>query len=72
MLTDARAMLPELAVHPATAKADIEFLERLADWCERYTPLVAIDRAHEHETGGAGALWLDITGVPLQIRGYSF
>ncbi len=47
MLPDARAMLPELAVHPAAPEADAGFLERLAGWCERYTPYVAIDRPHE-------------------------
>ena len=63
MLPDARAMLPELAVHPAAPEADAGLLERLAAWCERYTPYVAIDRAHEHAASdGSGALWLDITG----------
>jgi protein ImuB len=63
MLTDARAMLPDLAVHPAAPEADAELLERLAAWCERYTPHVAIDRAHDHAVNdGSGALWLDITG----------
>ncbi len=59
MLADARAMLPGLAVHPAAPAADAALLERLAVWCERYTPYVAIDRSHEHP---GGALWLDITG----------
>ena len=58
MLTDARAMLPDLAVHPAAPEAEAELLDRLASWCERYTPHVAIDRSHGH----GGALWLDITG----------
>jgi protein ImuB len=63
MLTDARAMLPDLAVHPAAPEADAELLERLAAWCERYTPHVAIDGAHDHAAkDGSGALWLDITG----------
>jgi protein ImuB len=59
MLTDARAMLPGLAVHPAAPEAEVELLEQLAAWCERYTPHVAIDRSHAH---AGGALWLDITG----------
>jgi protein ImuB len=59
MLADARAMLPDLAVHPAAPEADAALLERLAAWCERYTPYVAIDRSQEH---AGGALWLDITG----------
>jgi protein ImuB len=62
MLADARAMLPELDVHPAAPEADAELLDRLASWCERYTPLVAIDRSHAHAASGSGALWLDISG----------
>ncbi len=60
MLADARAMVPELQVQPAAPAADAKLLEDLAAWCERYTPLVAIDRSHAHDAGGA--LWLDITG----------
>ncbi|HEX5078942.1 MAG TPA: DNA polymerase Y family protein [Geminicoccaceae bacterium] len=59
MLTDARAMLPRLAVYPTAPAADAELLERLAAWCERYTPYVAIDRTQDCS---GGALWLDITG----------
>ncbi|MGD0190450.1 MAG: DNA polymerase Y family protein [Rhizomicrobium sp.] len=54
-LADARAMIPELAVHDADEKADAELLARLADWCERYSPLVALD--------GKDGLLLDVTGV---------
>ena len=60
MLADARAMVPELQVRPAEPAADARLLEELAVWCERYTPLVALDRSHAHDPGGA--LWLDITG----------
>jgi protein ImuB len=60
MLADARAMVPELQVRPAEPVADARLLEDLAAWCERYTPLVALDRSHAHDEGGA--LWLDITG----------
>jgi len=54
-LADARAMIPALAVHDADAKADTQLLGRLADWCERYSPLVALD--------SADGLLLDVTGV---------
>jgi protein ImuB len=54
-LADARAMIPTLAVHDADAKADAQLLGRLADWCERYSPLVALD--------SADGLLLDVTGV---------
>ena len=51
---DARAMHPSIDVVEAEPEADRRLLEALADWCDRYTPLVAID--------GADGLYLDITG----------
>jgi protein ImuB len=54
-LADARALLPGLAVFPADPAGDAAALGRLADWCSRYTPLVAVD--------GADGVWLDITGA---------
>ncbi len=60
MLADARALLPALQVHPAEPAADAKLLDDLLTWCERYTPLVAVDRSAPHEAGGA--LWLDLTG----------
>ena len=53
-LADARALRPDLVVFPADPAGDAAALARLADWCSRYTPLVALD--------GADGLWLDITG----------
>jgi protein ImuB len=53
-LADARALLPGLAVFPADPAGDAAALARLADWCNRYTPLVAVD--------AADGLWLDIAG----------
>ncbi|MEP9404188.1 DNA polymerase Y family protein [Sphingomonas sp. VNH70] len=53
-LADARALLPDLAVVDADPFADHAWLERIADACDRYTPLVALD-------GGDGVT-LDITG----------
>jgi protein ImuB len=53
-LADARALRPDLAVFPASHVEDKAALSCLADWCSRYTPLVAID--------GNDGLWLDITG----------
>lgn len=58
-LADARALLPALAVVPAQPGQDAGALSRLAEWCTRYTPWSAIDRADQ--CGSAG-LWLDITG----------
>lgn len=53
-VADARAMHPSVEVVEADAHADRRLLEGLADWCDRYTPLVALD--------GADGLFLDITG----------
>jgi protein ImuB len=58
-LADARALLPSLATAPADPAGDAAALDRLADWCGRYTPLAAVERADD----GAGAgLWLDVSG----------
>jgi len=53
-IADARAMYPGIEIVAADADADRRLLEALADWCDRYTPLVALD--------GADGLFLDITG----------
>lgn len=53
-VADARAMHPSIEIVEAGAQADRRLLEGLADWCDRYTPLVALD--------GADGLFLDITG----------
>lgn len=54
-LANARAMLPALTVVAANEAADRKLLERIADWCERFTPFVALDPPH--------GLMLDITGA---------
>jgi protein ImuB len=53
-VADARAMHPSVEIVEADRQADRRLLEGLADWCDRYTPLVALD--------GADGLFLDITG----------
>jgi protein ImuB len=53
-LADARGALPHLVVAEADPVADRALLERVADWCDRYTPLVALDPPH--------GLFLDVTG----------
>lgn len=53
-IAEARAMHPDIDVVEADPEADRRLLEGLADWCDRYTPLVALD--------GADGLFLDITG----------
>lgn len=42
-LADARARVPELEVFPHDPHADLDWLERLADGCARYTPIVALE-----------------------------
>jgi protein ImuB len=59
-LADARALVPGLTTFEADPTGDRGALERLAGWCGRYTPWIAVD---EHAGGpGAGSLWLDISG----------
>ncbi len=53
-LADARGAVPDLHVVEADEAADLGLLERIADWCDRYTPLVALDPPH--------GLFLDISG----------
>jgi protein ImuB len=53
-LANARAICPDLIVHDADIAADAKTLEDIADWCDRFTPLVALDAPH--------GLLLDITG----------
>jgi protein ImuB len=53
-LTQARAMHPSLEAVPENTEADAQFLESIADWCLRYTPLIACD--------ATDGLLLDITG----------
>ncbi|WP_246188560.1 DNA polymerase Y family protein [Nitratireductor arenosus] len=53
-IADARAMHPGIQIVDALPQADRRLLESLADWCDRYTPLVALE--------GSDGLFLDITG----------
>jgi protein ImuB len=58
-LADARAMAPGLRVHPADPVDDAAALDRLAEWCARYTPWTAVEASDD---GNGAGLWLDITG----------
>src|SRR3954454_14105683 len=53
-LANARAICPQLQVYDADEAADAKTLNAVADWCDRFTPLVALDPPH--------GLFLDITG----------
>jgi len=54
-LASARAMTNALNVVEADLPADAQMLSRIADWCDRFTPFVALDAPH--------GLLLDISGV---------
>ncbi|MEM0899332.1 MAG: DNA polymerase Y family protein [Pseudomonadota bacterium] len=60
-LADARAQCPDLDIVPHVLDADHALLNALADWCDRYTPLVALDSNH--------GLFLDITGCAHLFSG---
>lgn len=60
-VTEARAICPQVEVLAADPAADRAFLEGLADWCSRYTPLVAL--------AGCDGLHLDITGCAHLMGG---
>jgi protein ImuB len=53
-LANARAVCPDVQVFDADEAADSQALNAIADWCDRFTPLVALDSPH--------GLFLDITG----------
>ena len=53
-LANARAVCPDVQVFDADEAADANLLEAIADWCDRFTPLVALDPPH--------GLLLDISG----------
>ncbi len=54
-LADARAMVPDIAVAAADIHADLRLLEKIAAWCDRFTPFVALDPPQ--------TLLLDVTGT---------
>ena len=62
-LAEARAIVPDVAVLPAATGADRAMLERIADWADRYTPMVGRDPPD--------GLFLDITGASHLVGGES-
>jgi len=54
-LANARAMVQPLEIMPADERADAALLDAIADWCDRFTPLVSLD--------APDGLFLDITGA---------
>src|SRR5262245_54747054 len=73
-LADARALVPDLLTTSVDPQADRRLIEAIANWCDRYTPWVAIDPlggaiAEEGVEacsaggyGGDAGLLLDVTG----------
>ena len=79
MLTDARALCPDLAVHPGDPAGDMAFLEKLALWAQRWGPWSALDppagllvdvSGVAHLFGGERGL-LDDAATRLAARGLS-
>jgi len=77
-LADARAMYPDIAVADADPEADRRMLVAIADWCDRYTPLVGLDPPDgllldisgcAHLFGGEETLRRDIT-ARLHAQGF--
>jgi protein ImuB len=78
-LANARAICPELTVFDADEAADAKTLNDIAGWCDRFTPLVALDPPHglflditgcAHLFGGEAALMEDICGA-LRRQGFA-
>ncbi len=73
-------MIPALAVADDDPAADRALLEAVADWAERYTPLVALDSINRqglvlditgssHLFGGETALLADLV-ARLEVQGF--
>jgi protein ImuB len=60
-LADARARFPALVAVKAEPAEEARLLERLCDWCSRFTPLAGLD--------GRDGLMLDISGVSHLFEG---
>ncbi len=78
-LANARAMVPSLKVMAANAPADLKLLGRIADWCDRFTPFVALDPPRgllldiagaSHLFGGEQAM-LDRILASLRVQGFA-
>lgn len=79
MLTDARALCPELAAAPADPAGDLALLEKLALWAQRWGPWSALDPPDgllvdvsgvAHLFGGEGMLLAD-AAERLALRGFA-
>jgi protein ImuB len=64
VVADAQAMLPGLMRAPADPVADAAERDRLAGWCDSFTPWAAPD-----PTPPGGGLWLDVSGCAALFDG---
>jgi protein ImuB len=79
-LAQARAMHPAIEVMEEDAEADSHLLDKIADWCLRYTPLVACDAPDglvldiggcAHLYGGERELVADL-GRRMALAGFAY
>lgn len=71
-LADARARVPDLRALVVDPAAEDRDLDHLADWCDRFTPLVARDQTDGAGAGGfagGAGLWLEVTGCARLFGG---
>lgn len=61
-LSHARALVPDVETAPADPRGDRAALEKLADWCCRYSPSYGIDDSGKDCASGDFGLWIDATG----------
>lgn len=58
-MTDALALCPQVKIVEAEPEEDARALTRLADWCQRFSPAIAVDAPDGLfiDTGGCAHLW---------------
>ena len=61
-LSDARALVPDLDGFDHDPEADAALAASIAAWCDRYTPLVALEAPADDIAGGCAGCFLDISG----------
>jgi protein ImuB len=69
LLSNARSKVEGLQSRDADPAADAVALRKLALWCVRYAPLVAVWDETADETSGADGLFIDITGAAHLVGG---
>ncbi|MGI9502217.1 MAG: Y-family DNA polymerase [Geminicoccaceae bacterium] len=62
-LSHARALIPDIETAPVDPENDRANLEKLADWCGRYSPSFGVDDSARDCAGDDHGLWIDSTGA---------